>query len=386
MASMSVGGSDDESWPPSSPLRSSQLQKSENDDDASSSSSSSASEVSSSTNSPLLNSMTEGDSSDVEGISLLRQIFPDESTEELRRLHRQHIQSPPPSNNNEFFSRANKSHPRSNKTPASPLGQRIWDQKHPWTPKEPPDDFLRLPSSIAVRRYDERDKKMHYRLIKELEHKAWRQDLNYISSIEKTELFGDYRYYTVVIEPDSEFGLGLTLIEEEGMIKVLGLTTNREGTQVIGPSYEAGIKPGDIILGLDGEAFAKILNSPLLQNAVRRIHECESPIVIHLISPESSSPKGSCPKSLKTPPAYKNIEIKRTTSLLDSTVTGVDGLAITSNGSSSSILTPPPSQGKKPIHPFAKVLRAKGLIRNQEGKSHVVFTDSDMTCLASILL
>jgi hypothetical protein len=313
------------------------------------------SEESSELNPRLLNSMMEEESEDVEGISLLRQIFPDESTEELRKLFHQHTLSSPSASQQ---SDNNHSGSSRNRTPKSQLGWRVWrqvlrnDPKRQWTAIEPPDDFLRLPSSIAVRRYDEQAQTMRYQLVRELEHRAWRQELHY-STIDDTK-YGDYRYFTVVIAPDQELGLGLTLIEEEGTIKVLGLTTTRDRTQVIGPSYEAGIKPGDILVGIEGEAFSKTLKPPLLQNAVRMIHQCQSPVVIHLISPESSKRGGTHIAS--------NLELKRSTSLLDSTA-NLDSSSVFSNGSSSSVMTP-----KDTMHPFARVLRAKGLIQSRQGE------------------
>jgi hypothetical protein len=420
---------------------------------------------------------------EVEGIALLRQIFPDETTEELRQLHQMHIQqgttsttttnlqqgtsafttATSASNNQQqqpFNSNSNSNFVydyAQQLQPKSPLGRRVWNQslkqkQEQTAPRQPssspspspsppvqnelPPDFLRLPTSVAVRRYNEVEECWRYELVDGLQERALEQHYNYhtfgitsndnsnnnnnnsnsnndpISTIQPSRKEDSYSFfYTATIVRDDHVGLGMKLYQDEDhhQIQVHSLTTTTaqddRTQQLMGPSYQAGIQPGDVLIGINGQAFrhqsmiAPKTKSPLLQHAVHIIQLSPDPIVLHLQRPP---PTRRRPPTLNSnandehsmPPEIKRItmrttpnrriqkpalatpsfvpSVERSTSLLDATTDSPDDNEIEpSSPNTARILSPPTEQPY--IHPFAKALSGRGLLHSQNGESYCAF-------------
>ena len=365
-------------------------------------------EESDNSNSPsLLNILSSVDEvQEMEGIALLRQIFPDESTEALRKLHYEHIRKFQQQHTSNYPLQTAQSAPTTQLNvpgrsigPTSKLGRRLVQQflkQHPsvdpaalmasWQEQQeanlPSEDFLRLPIEEGVRRLC-KDGSWRYQLVQELEDRALRQ----------CGLYNDGSWYSAVIIRDAKLGLGMTLYEEKGVLHVHSLSTttiissNGEERQPVGPSYKAGIRPGDVILGINGFAFQYAIRHPtpslsstsvdtknmsLLQYAVKAIHQSPDPIVIHLqrhqIPIQSLINKRralqqddfsipSSPERTLSPSAT----IERATSLLDTTTTDDTSL-------SSSVTSMASNKTKTAIHPFATVLATRGLLSSKNGE------------------
>ena len=296
---------------------------------------------------------------DMQGIALLRQIFPEESIEALRKLHRGRVKKP--SGETEYREDDERKQPipidfpelvdsDQQRTPKQPIhlppGRINSDQQQqnqsPRYKKECilPYDFLRLPPEKAVRRYDETSGRWQYQMVDELERRALYQ----FERSGSREGAGDeqheheQQYYTKVIFRDLKVGLGLTLYEERGFVAVHSLTSV-DGRQWLaspvskadanGPSLRAGVEPGDYLIGLNGTALLQSVSpdESLLKHAVSAIRLSPDPIVLHLqrrsrVGKGSSSTPGRVPG---TPPPFASPplaslrfnEMTMTPSLLD---------------------------------------------------------------------
>ena len=81
-------------------------------------------------------------SEDREGIALLRQFFADEPIDELKKLHHERIEQ----------ERVKRLHSQQQSTPPTTSSLNLAKTSHPRT-MDLPDDFLRLPSNVAVLRF-----------------------------------------------------------------------------------------------------------------------------------------------------------------------------------------------------------------------------------------
>jgi hypothetical protein len=361
-------------------------------------------------------------SQEVEGIALLRQIFPDETTEELRRLHQMHIQqgttTTTSTSNNQQRSSSRLEYDMASQ-PKSPLGRRLWkqslnqQQQQPSSSlssssssspinNEPPEDFLRLPTSVAVRRYHELEECWRYELLDDLQQRALEQHTHYAATTNNNNnndpvSDSDSYVYTATIVRHADVGLGMTLYQDDDdyahhIIQVHSLTTTRDRTQLMGPSFLAGVQPGDVLIGVNGQAFRQSIDPqklPLLQHAVNIIHLSPDPIVLHLQrqrQPQQPSPTGilnlnsnehpmssantntmTTPKRTVATPSFVP-SVERSTSLLDATTDSPDDeLEASSSSNARNILSPYPAEPY--IHPFAKALRGRALLHSQNGKS-----------------
>jgi hypothetical protein len=257
-------------------------------------------------------------------------------------------------------------------------------------------------------------------LIDELQQRALEQHYDYFGSNNPTTNTHDdddddndnddtdSSFYTATIVRHADVGLGMTLYEDNRTIQVHSLTTTRDRTQLMGPSYHAGIQPGDVIIGVNGQAFRQSIapKMPLLQHAVHIIHLSPDPIVLHLQkqrqqkqqqkqhskAKSNEQPVGSpafatmtTPTRIKKPVATTPLSfpsVERSTSLLDATTDTPNDelepndeqqepkqeLAPSSSSSSPSARIryhpPPPPY----THNFAKALRARGLLHSQDGE------------------
>ena len=323
-------------------------------------------------------------SKDAEGVALLRQIFPELPDHELQKLHKNHVNKS-----------AKKPERMAQDGPSSRLGKRIWKQStwfqdHPqrgiqqerqtWRPTELADDFLRLPQEIAIRRHNPRENKWNYLVLDSLEHQVMELHVSY-QKLKGTAV--DYPVdelkYTRVIFRDPQKGLGMTLCEEGGRIWVHSLIS-RDGSRWFvpppehetgGPAMEAGIMPGDWLLGINGHALIPLSSSPgdhtLLRDAVSAIHYSPDPVILHVrrVPPHRLHPLVERSRMAPT------IRMSGT-ALLDESVE-------TEDMSTSSEMPSTPtwfnnSDNSIRIHPFVKVLASKNLIQSM--KDQIVATRS----------
>jgi hypothetical protein len=326
---------------------------------------------------------------DAEGIALLRQIFPSLSDAELQNLHKNHVKKS-----------SKKPTHSEQEGPSSRLGQRIWKQamwfqehaeidepKQPlhWRQTELADDFLRLPPDIAIRRHNPRENKWHYMVIQTLEQQVLEQHIAHQHVIGTAVDYPvDELKYTRVLFRDPQKGLGMTLCEEGGRIWVHSLI-GRDGSRWFvpppehekgGPSMEAGIMPGDWLLGINGQALLPLPSSSeennLLKDAVSAIQFSPDPVVLHL---------------RRVPPHRLHPLVERTRfarsislngpALLQNSVENPDSTII-SETSSSHAKSKDVNNGIG-IHPFVSVLASKNLIQSMKDQVEATKTLSHFT-------
>lgn len=305
-------------------------------------------------------------------ISLLRQIFPDQSTEELRKLHQQRIED-----QRKKLVTAKVSFEtlkRTHSSPKSKVGQRIMsqieaqgkqNQSVQWREQFLPHDFLRLPPSVAVRRLDEDTGQWHYQLITDLASRALEQHAlcRSIKGEEgETSAINTEDYVTTAIFRDARVGLGVTLCEHYGSVRVYSLTS-RDGRiwknlleaqqDSEGPAIQANVSPGDALIGINGTALVEgaTPRETLLKHAVTTIQESPDPVVLHFLRNDSlANPdhnrwlpheEGSC-MEITLPDVMPS---RRETYNLHSTPLR-------------------PVVNRPLIHPFVATLRAKGLLQS----------------------
>lgn len=341
---------------------------------------------------------------DVDAISLLKQIFPEDSPQVLRQLHHDHVQR-----------RIQSKYPDgdASRLPSSNLGRRLFKQLETeankistestaeWKPVELDEEFLRLPTSVAVRRKSAEKDEYRYEFIADLhdqilqeylleqqsrrasldEPNVMQQDETHTTlwfEAEKQEIY----LYTVVIHRHAEIGLGLTLSvarpppSKREVIQVHGLASHPEN-----PCLMTEIRPVDVLLGINGSLFY----APTTRNVVEAIRASPDPLVLHLLRSTS--------QPIITP-------VERQHSLLDATSSApndIDGNAFRQAKSPSqddqsiattSTLTtassswapqqrplherpPPQSPIIHKIHPLARALCRKGLIRGLADEERV---------------
>jgi hypothetical protein len=158
------------------------------------------------------------------------------------------------------------------------------DQLSTWQPTTLPEDFLRLPTTVAVRRtYSTTTSNHHrhqnnngnngndvtttrYEFLADLERQAVQEYYSFSTTTSKKNNNNnnhhhhhqdEYQFWTVAVERHATLGLGLTLKEVAppgtggfGCWQVHGLLQSNEN-----PSALAGIRPLDILIGMNGSAF-----------------------------------------------------------------------------------------------------------------------------------
>ena len=314
---------------------------------------------------------------DLEGIALLLQIFPDLSVVELHKLHTDRLMRRQQSMDDNEQEQIPAEH-----QPTSTLGRRLWKEwlskeqdsneskteKIPinsWRPVELPDGFLQLPSSVAVRRFNELNGKWYYLLVKRLENQVLEQHVAQEDfSGSPVQISVNEGCYSRVIHRDVKTGLGMSLCEVGGRVWVHSLL-GRDGhrwftapsvSEQGGPAMEAGVKPGHWLLGINGQALIPLPSGPntLLRDAVSAIQYSADPVVLHL---------REIVADLRHPLASKTEN-----ELLDTPLSGPALLDMTLLEQDSQISAdeagPPPPR----IHPFVLELDAKGLMKGIEGR------------------
>jgi hypothetical protein len=315
----------------------------------------------SSDDSSSLNELDGLSRADIQGISLLKQIFPDDSTEELRLLHQQRVMRGTPQ----------QQHRR--EPPDSRLGNRI-RQKLTGSLRRRSSlthDFLRLPPDFAVRRYCERDRLWNYELVGELEARAL--DQYFILQGEPPDAQWN-EFYTEVLFRDSQVGLGMTLFEERGLVRVHSLNgrirateDSYQGTSQTspGPAYKAGIEPGDILVGINGIALERSL-APVdgaIQHAVSSLVASPDPVVLHFRRLRSADDQV---------PGLSQIDTKRTVSLLDTSDFLEESPSVELSFQVERSFRSTPTLLERPghgvVHPFSRALSSKNLIDSRDSE------------------
>jgi hypothetical protein len=293
----------------------------------------------------LKQALHENDSSSDPGVALLREIFPDQSEEELRQLHTDRLKS----------SAAKKNRPP---PLTSKLGQRIWnllqEEGQPEPPKVTlPDDFLRIPQEIQFH-----TSQWQNQLMIQLEQRVLQQHRQYQATRGPAVAcpLDDEYCYTRSISKDVQLGLGITLCEEGGCIWVHSLLA-KDGTRLFrtppdihtgGPALRVGIQPGDWVLGIQGEALLPTNHKNFLRYAVTSVQHADDPVVLHL---QHVPLNGLHPLAGSGP------------SLLDMTIESLDtsmseeptpDFSVTSNG-----------HPLRRVHPFVRLLASKGLMQRK---------------------
>ena len=284
---------------------------------------------------------------------------------------------------------------------SSPLGRRILQQcQNPMNERYNAlknclsDDFLRIPSQQPVIQHS-------YNGSKDCSKKDQNSTeiINWeaISRLEKNVTiasFGNaypgsrhnYSIKTVVLHRDMYVGLGLRLREWKGCIyvdallcqngnevtsmekyqKELSKFTNSKkiDTSSLGPAFNAGIKPGDRILGVNGKSFSggsktdmkqriqnwkSIPSKNLLSEAVRIITEASAdPIAVHVMRRKG---EGKYENEIKSP---FHVDLK--------TSEKVDPLNKTTDNDKW-IFMQDQSNYPKPVHPLTLCLSKSGIVK-----------------------
>lgn len=150
----------------------------------------------------------------------------------------------------------------------------------------------------------------------------------------------------------------MTLCEESGSIWIHSLVGDNgmrwfwppPSTETGGPALRAGIRPGDWLLGIQGQALLPTDHNQFLRYAVSSVQSADNPVILHLqhVSLNGLHPLAGCGPSLLDT-TIESLD----TSLSEDTVSTA---AVSSNGHT-----------VRRIHPFASALASKGLIRSKRG-------------------
>jgi Vacuolar sorting protein 9 (VPS9) domain len=343
------------------------------------------------------------DPTELEGVALLRQIFPDESTEELRQLHRRRVSlGGTPSS-----SASTPAHPISSSPSSDPvvprheqngnidgdssaLRRRILQkfgsqialnspvhQSQGMSRYILPHDFLRLPPTVAVRRYEDPNcnngsqGKWRYQLVRDLAERAIQQHeiLCEPSNEEGQNDNHHCTYYTRAVFRDAHVGLGIALCERDGAVLVHSVVARlhqvpRNSNSVSSPR-SSEMEPGDELIGVNGTALLETRNpgESLVRHAVVVVGESPDPVVLHfrkmttLMMLAGASPPGRGLTSVAASPSRTGSVATGSTQYYDSAF---------DEQHSHHVYRSTPTKGTPLIHPFATALRAQGLLNSYE--------------------
>lgn len=287
---------------------------------------------------------------DAQGLELLRDIFgPDASREELEAIHQTRLESL-----NESFaaddadvSGSNESERRS--SDASSMRSSRNHRNRPRRQRRRrgvdvalPDDFLAIPPSAMVLLPKEKKGSSggggdEWQSIVDLEFAV-----HTALGIHPSEFSRVGEFFTAVLERHSsndsqnksEGGLGMTLRQYDGIVCVHALPSSSATTAVwSGPAHDAGIRVGDEILGINGVAVPQLPGTD---------DECEStlPFVVEL---------------LRCTPDPVVIHLRRGD--------GGGRFEVDQRGGDAAVTDNDTIQQVQAIHPLAKLLRERGILR-----------------------
>lgn len=312
-----------------------------------------------------LNELDGANSADVECISLLKEIFPEESPQELQRIHRERI-----------------SHRTTNNTLNNSSSKKLMRRTRRPSPVSIPYDFLRLPPEVAVRRYSDQDGRWHYQIVKDLEAFVVEQHRNYAAGTSIVSA-DDYDYFTRVIFRDDRVGLGMNLFEEGGIVRVHSLndcdrhhldldsSPSFPGPKLSfapGPASKAGIQPGDILVGMNGIAFCESLSpvEGILPHVVSSLRESPDPVVLHFLRLQLSVNDERMPASL--PQIVTTQSLLDTSDFLEEAQSVELSFELDRTFHSTPILSMY-TEDHNSVHPFARTLISRKLIREASAES-----------------
>ena len=176
-----------------------------------------------------------------------------------------------------------------------------------------PDDFLRLPMDIAVRRYHAESREWGYLPVVELHRRV-------IMLMNRHHHHSPPRdSYTLVLSRDPTWGLGISVAESMGHVRVCSVSDrilrdhrhhhhhHRHG--------KVAIHKGDIVMGVNGLTCHEISPNELhrLRRIVTFIRTCPSPVVLHLETRSSteamrlSTTPGTTTTNITTPVSEASI-------------------------------------------------------------------------------
>ena len=334
---------------------------------------------------------------DVDAISLLKQIFPEESPQALRQLHHDHV--------NRRIRFQNDQQISSFSLPTSKLGRRLWNEIHDnapqtpteWKPTQLDATFLRLPTSVAVRRESSEgdggyefiahlhDQVLQeYLMVEQSRKSSWEEPNVLDGKASQTTLWFPARQtqvqlFTVVIHRHAQIGLGLTLAVRQlpqstrKVVHIHGLLSHPEN-----PCLATQIRPLDVLLGVNGS----IVYAPTIKTVVETLRQSPDPLVLHLLRSSGPIPPVERGHSLLDDAAFLPDNGDK---LNDDKVHAADDESIATTSTmttvSSSWMTPhrvTPATNRlgtkgviHKIHPLARALCRKGLIRGLADEERV---------------
>ncbi|GAX14253.1 hypothetical protein FisN_1Hh448 [Fistulifera solaris] len=204
--------------------------------------------LSTSSDSASLNEL-EDVKSDVQGISLLKQIFPEETVDNLKVMHCDILQR---------TRRTKELHI------SPPYGKAV--NEHAVT----------QPVSAPH---------LHSELIERFEEQVF-------SFLESSSIATNGDRFSAVLVRDPLIGLGMNLLAENSTIYVHSLNRHPIGINIEdsgSPASKAGIKPGDIIVGVNGQSFSS--HDAEFDNALQRLASTlllsSDPVVLHCLRPKA---------------------------------------------------------------------------------------------------
>jgi len=269
------------------------------------------------------------DEKDAEGLALLKRIFPEDSIENLRKTHAVNLQrlyEKRRRDNEQLEQLSYKSHLCSaGVTKDKKISHQV----------QLPNDFLRLPTHTAVQRFHSQSQIFEYHLVDHFHRRVLLRHQQNNSGIKPPRNF-----YTRVLAKHPETGIGITLTESMGMVRVYGVA-GLVDRKLDGPAIEIG----DIVVGINGITLMEIVSyqksqQSLIRQIVAILKKSPSPVVLHLQKANRLS----------------LLPTTSTASLLDETL-------------DESFLSEPSFELNRPpclstaLHPLSLVLESRGLVK-----------------------
>jgi len=327
---------------------------------------------------------------DEEGLSLLAKIFPSASREELKEMHFNRIKSPEKSETKS--TRGKNIYTNEDDSGKNLFSSKAWPDE-----KKQGCGFVGSASNQGILFNAGASREDELKQITKLENDVFREHIKHDARLANEIGFRNYEHVTtVVFSRDLFVGLGMQLQESDGYVLVHALI-NHDGTRIaseknyaaalgdfkadklhgMGPAFKAGIKPGDMIMGVNGISFLRWRppnsNSPnstsyssqnILAGASNVVTNSIDPIYLHLyrinprLSLRTSHSKHGIQSSMTLdgrPRVYSDDEHEQ------------------SNTSLSGIIhshKPNNLYPKSPdlLHPLSECLGAKGLLQSHSDK------------------
>ena len=273
-----------------------------------------------------------------------------------------------------------------------------------------PPDLLRLPPSIIQIRCPSSSNRIEWATIKELERRAMQnhtmmdvEDTACTSMTGKHDAssFPTSECFTRVIELDPFVGLGMTLRVCDGCTYIHELL-RRDGSRLeeggnihvddAGPAYVAGLKPGDRLLGLNGQRFrtvrlatnddavlenigridlpqAQVSPDELLKSIGDAIHNSISPMALHIQRLPAARRKRIATLLAQESRSEKEFATKVNSGLTPNPTKPLHAPVKTIHQANPNTITSP--RGSI-IHPFARALSERSIIK--KGQDEVLVT------------